>query len=228
MKLVVFLIAAALVVAVTCRAVDVNNYLKANSEDIAAGMAVTNLPRGTILMIGSSEIDNWFNMLGAGIGEYKGWFICDGRNGTPDLRGRFVVGRDSLNAESNFGHMGAKGGRTHVKLEVDDLPPHTHSVIADTTADGGHSHTYDDAVGPYCGTGATPDRWTEDLPNRYGALPGDYFVQRNGACHARRNTHSTGNHKHTLNTKTDSGNGKGREIVTLPPYYVIAYIIYIG
>ena len=48
------------------------------------------LPRGTIVMIGTTEIDQWFNMNGAGLGEYQGWYLCDGRNSTPDLNGKFL------------------------------------------------------------------------------------------------------------------------------------------
>jgi hypothetical protein len=75
---------------------DVSQYLAQESDSIRNGIANTALPRGTILMIGSSEIDNWFNLLGVGLGEYRGWFLCDGRNGTPDLRGKFAVGRDVI------------------------------------------------------------------------------------------------------------------------------------
>lgn len=40
-----------------------------------------------------------------------GWFICDGTNGTPDLRDRFVVGAGSTYA------VGVTGGATTVNLQ---------------------------------------------------------------------------------------------------------------
>ena len=59
-------------------------------DSIINGPPTTVLPRGTILMIGTTEIDHWFNMTGAGLGEYQGWYLCDGRNGTPALNGKFL------------------------------------------------------------------------------------------------------------------------------------------
>ena len=47
------------------------------------------------------------------------WQLCDGTNGTPDLRDRFVVG-------SGGGYVGGSmGGVIHCKLAVDNLPSHT-------------------------------------------------------------------------------------------------------
>lgn len=49
-----------------------------------------------------------------------GWALCDGTNGTPDLRDRFVLG-----AGSKYG-VGAKGGEEAVTLTVDQMPKHDH------------------------------------------------------------------------------------------------------
>ena len=53
-----------------------------------------------------------------------GWALCDGTNGTPDLRDRFVVGTGSTYSSGNTG-----GSADAV------IPSHTHSVT-----DPGHSH----------------------------------------------------------------------------------------
>jgi microcystin-dependent protein len=50
-----------------------------------------------------------------------GWAVCDGENGTPDLRGLFVRGADSA-----YG-VGATGGVARVTLSVDQIPSHTHT-----------------------------------------------------------------------------------------------------
>lgn len=51
----------------------------------------------------------------------NGWALCDGTNGTPDLRGRFVLGKSGIHA------IGETGGSEEVTLTVDQLPQHEHS-----------------------------------------------------------------------------------------------------
>lgn len=55
----------------------------------------------------------------------SGWYLCNGANGTPDLRNRFVVGAGSTYAVGNTG-----GSADAIVVS------HTHSVT-----DPGHSHT---------------------------------------------------------------------------------------
>ena len=47
--------------------------------------------------------------------------MCNGSNGTPDLRDRFVVG-----ASSGYS-VGAQGGANTVTLSVAQMPAHTHT-----------------------------------------------------------------------------------------------------
>jgi microcystin-dependent protein len=64
-----------------------------------------------------------------------GYTLCDGQNGTPDLRGRFVLGVDprSVNPSNgiwdpNYGNVGNTGGEKSHKLTVDEMPSHQHSI----------------------------------------------------------------------------------------------------
>ncbi|MBQ3834526.1 MAG: hypothetical protein II816_03320 [Elusimicrobia bacterium] len=50
-----------------------------------------------------------------------GWVLCDGTNGTPDLRGRFVLGYDGT--AYNVGDTG--GEATHT-LTITEMPSHNH------------------------------------------------------------------------------------------------------
>jgi hypothetical protein len=72
-----------------------------------------------------------------------GWLLCDGTNGTPDLRGRFVLG-----AGGAFG-VGSAGGQASVNWSVDghaltisEIPSHNHggSDSGHVHADAGHVH----------------------------------------------------------------------------------------
>ena len=54
----------------------------------------------------------------------RGWALCDGNNGTPDLRGRFVVGVDNVDYS-----MGSIGGEKEVALTVEQMPRHQHQVL---------------------------------------------------------------------------------------------------
>jgi microcystin-dependent protein len=92
------------------------------------------VPVGTIAMWAGAEQDI-----------HPNWAICDGENGTPDLRDRFIVGAGS------FYTNGETGGRSSVQLTVDEMPYHTHSAVGKasrmtgtTSAGGGHAHTVND------------------------------------------------------------------------------------
>lgn len=108
------------------------------------------LPTGTILMYNGT---NWQNDV-----TIPGWYMCDGQNGTPDLRERFIAGcsysadRTIPNAPGNF------GGDNSFRLKTDHLPAHAHSIpahnhtgtianggvfkkVVSTTNNGSHSHT---------------------------------------------------------------------------------------
>lgn len=60
----------------------------------------------------------------------EGWAVCDGENGTPDLRGRFILGASETHA------MGETGGEEEVTLTVDHIPKHAHAY---RIAKGGRS-----------------------------------------------------------------------------------------
>lgn len=77
------------------------------------------LPTGMILM--------WHGEINA---IPHGWALCNGNNGTPDLSNKFVVGVGSDYAVGNTG-----GGNT-VKLEIAQIPLHSHGIPVDTGSGG--------------------------------------------------------------------------------------------
>lgn len=51
------------------------------------------------------------------------WHLCDGTNGTPDLRNQFVIGAgDTYN-------VGSSGGESEHTLTIDEMPAHNHNLL---------------------------------------------------------------------------------------------------
>ena len=50
----------------------------------------------------------------------SGWYLCDGNNSTPDLRGKFILG-----AGGAYGKGAIGGEETHV-LTITEMPSHDH------------------------------------------------------------------------------------------------------
>lgn len=66
-----------------------------------------------------------------------GWALCDGTIGTPDLRGRFVVGAGGAYAVGNTG-----GEETH-RLTVGEMPSHSHTMLKGHGATNGTGISWD-------------------------------------------------------------------------------------
>lgn len=88
----------------------------------------------------------WFGSL---LNIPSGWAVCDGTNGTPDLRGRMILGVDGSHAfdsnggaETASGDTSAAGGHTPTgeaaghALTEDELPAHRHFVSSNATYSG--------------------------------------------------------------------------------------------
>jgi hypothetical protein len=75
-----------------------------------------------------------------------GWALCDGSNGTPDLRERFIVGAglsDNLSVVGTGAYAnGATGGLNSVTLTIAQMPAHTH------TFNGSGDNAVDDWTNP--------------------------------------------------------------------------------
>lgn len=154
----------------------------------------------------------------------SGWALCDGTNGTPNLRDRFVVGAGSSYA------VGATGGSTT------------------STAAGGHTHT-ESSAGAHSHTGVTGDTalTSAQMPSHTHTWSGTSTSEDNnytagtnwlregstvnsssftvtttatgeGATH-NHTISAEAAHTHTINSVADHTHS------TTPPYYALAYIM---
>jgi microcystin-dependent protein len=129
----------------------------------------------------------------------SGWFLCDGANGTPDLRNRFVVGAGSTYTPGNT------GGADTVTLTTAQIPSHTHTFSGTTNTAGNHNHEY------YSSGVSGSNPWP-DVDSSSGAAP---------TAHP---TSFAGDHSHTF-SGTTAATGGGGSHENRPPYYALAYIM---
>ncbi len=85
-------------------------------------------PAGPVGELPTGIITMWSGAIGS---IPAGWALCDGTNGTPNLRDRFVMGAGGGYA------VGLTGGEAAHVLTVAEMPTHTHGVT-----DPGHRHGY--------------------------------------------------------------------------------------
>lgn len=90
------------------------------------------VPKNTIVDYAGSLLD--FNGSGLGIAdEVLGWAICNGNNGTKDLRGKVLLAYDDTQVDYTTPFV--TGGNDKVTLIQTDIPEHIHSLTADGFAD---------------------------------------------------------------------------------------------
>lgn len=131
-----------------------------------------------------------------------GWFLCDGANGTPDLRNRFVVGAGSTYAVNDT------GGADTVALTTAQMPAHAHTFSGTTSNSGQHTHNTQDYAS---GTGAS--RIANLGTNGVIVGGGSPNLSEDGSAHT-----------HTFSGTTASvGSGETHE--NRPPYLALAYIM---
>lgn len=165
-----------------------------------------------------------------------GWALCNGSNGTPDLRGRFIVGSGgsisgtggttgaTVTTSSGGDHThnfstGAAGAHSHggstgaVSLGIEHMPPHNHA-----TSWGESQLSY----AKYGVAGAN---------NNYGSKSTDtdnYEFMTSSVGGGQAHAHSIaaeGNHTHSISGGSAGSHTHTVSVNTLPPYYTLAYIM---
>ena len=159
-----------------------------------------------------------------------GWQLCDGSNGTPDLRGQFIVGAGGSYTP------GDTGGAASVTLGANAMPIHTHALSGSLTTGsaGAHGHTVTDPGHAH----TTTFRRSEKSNNATPFMLSDPNVgeNNNGTVALPTTTVTTGvsiaavvDHTHSLtlsgNTQSAGGaSGTTQPHENRPPYYALCYI----
>jgi hypothetical protein len=114
-------------------------------DNIYGIIGVLNTSTGTTIPTGMISL--WYGSIGS---VPLGWYLCDGTNGTPDLRDRFVVGAGSTYS------VAATGGSTDAIVVS-----HTHTATS-TVTDPGHRHSAGPAAGSTTTQGSGAGQWRTD------------------------------------------------------------------
>jgi microcystin-dependent protein len=131
-----------------------------------------------------------------------GWAICNGQNGTPDLRDKFVACAGSKKA------LNSTGGGKNI-LTAANLPPHNHLISGKTRSKGNHYHKLN------C------DKDDGGNPNKDFAMGDD---NNEGGNLRNCETKSAGNHEHSINFRSQN-TGNGTAFNAEPPYYALSFIM---
>lgn len=152
------------------------------------------IPRGSIVMW-SGAVDEI----------PVGWALCNGKNGTPDLQDRFLVGAGKSYPPEET------GGEDRVKLTAAQLPSHKHTVTV--KSDGDHSHRI------VIDTGGGGNQRSGRM---YTPGDGSSKINTNVVGNTWWDTNSGGGHAHST-TVSSVGSNQAHE--NRPKYYALCFIM---
>ena len=154
------------------------------------------IPSGGIIMWHGSSIPD-------------GWALCDGQNGTPDLRNRFI--RGGTNSQVN-----TTDGSDTKTLSTGNIPSHSHNASSGET--GSHKHNIGSGGGIhfYYEHGGGPH-----YPVKKN-VGGNWWPNRSNWGSHSHNMGDAGSHSHNVSI---GSTGSGDEFDIKPAYYVLAFIM---
>ena len=134
---------------------DINTYIENYINTQPTEQLISNrmVPYSIVAAWGPNFLNN-FNASGVGIGDWDRIFLCNGQNGTPDLRGRVIVGVTAMPGGGGYDAavdptisgnpnyvLGGTYGFNSVALSVGQLPAHSHAnTAASTITPASHEH----------------------------------------------------------------------------------------
>lgn len=160
-----------------------------NCEDEIQKLKDTLMPIGSIIMYdGRSTIP-------------ESWAICDGTNGTPNLRGKFIKG---VGVTSETGRT---GGNSEVTLDAAVLPKHTHSFFCSPPGEWFVMHK--------------SANLTECVVDKGGSSNYCLYTGSDGGA----NYSTLANVSGTTGEAGTDVDSSGQTITIEPPYYTLIYIM---
>lgn len=129
-----------------------------------------------------------------------GWILCDGNNGTPDMRGRFVS-----QTASGSDQPGSTLGLGSFTISTSQMPQHNHPTSSDTP--GSHQHGMNDFG----------NEFDYSADNSVSAIDNGQY--RDGT----KSTSGSGSHQHSAPSINNAGSGS--LVDNNPSYYEVAFLM---
>lgn len=170
----------------------------------------------------------------------SGFVLCNGSNGTPDLRSDFVIGAGSTYAVGDtggsntissvpahthgFSGTSSSAGSHNHATNLGTEGNHTHSYTVSNT--GAHTHTYSRSSDSDNNTGTSFSKQAANfnLTSNAAGAHSHSFSSNSGGSHNHSLTLDTaGAHTHTVSGTT--GSTGSATVDVRPPYYALCFIM---
>jgi len=150
------------------------------------------------------------------------WKICDGANGTPDLRDKFVLGVGS-SSNASTAVKGEQAGSNSITLSESQMPSHNHDIT-----DPGHAHGITDNGHTHQGRGLGLNGVFGGVGVTLGSGQGYTVGYRNGNDNFN-NANTTNTTGISINSNsagiTSQAKGSGSSIDIRSSYFALCYIM---
>jgi hypothetical protein len=205
---------------ITTRAPTVHTHTSSQITDFSSAVTtvVAGIPgfawvRGMIMQYSGSLVD-------IGIGQLAGWALCDGGNGTPDLRDRFIVGAgNKVIGAKNTGGLTTDvgGGHDHTvngtAISIAQMPAHAHGTSSTNSVD--HSHAIVGDTGTESADHAHNTGTMYSRSDSGSPVAGSWALGGSSATYAAQNT-SGRTAAHTHHISFQSGSNSADHTHTIP------------